>query len=961
MGRFRLIGCPAGFQTQNTSHDTQRCHPCLESQYIIDPDTDTCQRCPPGLVCNGNNWVVPIVENSTWEAQDGVYKLTSCPTGFRKISTEGEWDQHKCEPCADGTECVLDVCDTCTVCTAGKYKDTPGTQACRACPPNTYNPDINSKALANCQACPSGSETGGLDGQTEASACQCGDRLYLKNPAGSGGIFSCANCPRGAVCADGSCALRNADFNCSDGTSIVGDWVINNSTGSYDLRSCPAGYETWTTQEQGSEEMQQCHKCLESQYIIDPDLYACQKCPPGLKCKGDSEVVPVVKKSTWTADDGVYKLTACPTGYRKLSTEGGWDQHKCEPCADGTECVLDVCDTCTACTAGKYKDAPGTQACRACPPNTYNPDINSKALANCQACPSGSETGGLDGQTEASACQCGDRLYLKNPAGSGGIFSCANCPRGAVCADGSCALRNADFNCSDGTSIVGDWVINNSTGSYDLRSCPAGYETWTTQEQGSEEMQQCHKCLESQYIIDPDLYACQKCPPGLKCKGDSEVVPVVKKSTWTADDGVYKLTACPTGYRKLSTEGGWDQHKCEPCADGTECVLDVCDTCTACTAGKYKDAPGTQACRACPRNTYNPDTNSKALSSCRSCPAGADTGGRDGQTDPDSCTCGYLYYMIESVDAHVTTSTCSPCPIGGICMESGIEKGRCAFNLVNESRRCSIKGDWQRSPIDGRVQVLNCPAGNLVVNTSGHDFQTCEQCAQGKYTVDPFSGACHVCPASATCWNGAPPIFGASKVAGSIDIDLPEDSEEPVIRKALASKFGVKEWQISLLARARRTARKISFQLVASKEGMSSVEARFDAYGVVREYKHNLGEPIAAGEKWEELGGMFLLRSCPPGHQLINTTNDGALDVDGQRCSKCQPNTYIVDQMRPCVKCPKGATCLDGVQFVSNAPGSEWEMERADNGGLQRRIASCPVGYKMQREHRIPDADDCIR
>ena len=294
-------------------------------------------------------------------------------------------------------------------------------------------------------------------------------------------------------------------------------------------------------------------------------------------------------------------------------------------------------------------------------------------------------------------------------------------------------------------------------------------------------------------------------------------------------------------------------------------------------------------------------------------------------------------------------------------MESGIEKGRCAFNLVNKSRRCSIKGDWQRSPIDGRVQLLNCPAGNLVVNTSGHDFQTCEQCAQGKYTVDPFSGACHVCPPSATCWNGAPPIFGAIKVAGSIDMDLPEDSEEPEIRKALGSKFGVKEWQISLLARRRRTARKISFQLVASKEGISSVEARFDAYGVVREYKHDMGEPIAPGEKWEELGGMLLLRSCPPGHQLINTTNDGALDVDGQRCSKCQPNTYIVDQMHPCVKCPKGATCLDGVQFVSNAPGSEWEMERVGNGGLQWRIASCPAGYKMQREHQIPDADDCIK
>ena len=101
----------------------------------------------------------------------------------------------------------------------------------------------------------------------------------------------------------------------------------SSSTGAYELTSCPAGYEMRTTEEQGSADLQQCHKCLPSEYIIDPDLYACRKCPPGLTCKGDSQVVPVVKNSNWTADNGVYKLITCPTGYSKVSNEDELDQH----------------------------------------------------------------------------------------------------------------------------------------------------------------------------------------------------------------------------------------------------------------------------------------------------------------------------------------------------------------------------------------------------------------------------------------------------------------------------------------------------------------------------------------------------------------------------------------------------------------------------------------------------------
>jgi hypothetical protein len=56
-GVYRVISCPAGSQLINStagtsqgifSNSLQQCKACLPGQYIIDPDTDTCQECPPG-------------------------------------------------------------------------------------------------------------------------------------------------------------------------------------------------------------------------------------------------------------------------------------------------------------------------------------------------------------------------------------------------------------------------------------------------------------------------------------------------------------------------------------------------------------------------------------------------------------------------------------------------------------------------------------------------------------------------------------------------------------------------------------------------------------------------------------------------------------------------------------------------------------------------------------------------
>ncbi len=56
-GIFKLVSCPKGTEllnsTMGTSYGTfaaafQQCKPCGEGKYIIDPNRDECQDCPPG-------------------------------------------------------------------------------------------------------------------------------------------------------------------------------------------------------------------------------------------------------------------------------------------------------------------------------------------------------------------------------------------------------------------------------------------------------------------------------------------------------------------------------------------------------------------------------------------------------------------------------------------------------------------------------------------------------------------------------------------------------------------------------------------------------------------------------------------------------------------------------------------------------------------------------------------------
>ena len=204
---------------------------------------------------------------------------------------------------------------------------------------------------------------------------------------------------------------------CSDGTMIVGDWVAEGEQGQYILKSCPDGYEMITTDEAESADLQECSKCPRKlTYILRPNEDACQECPPGLHCSGDSKLNPVTVNATWVFNGSTFKLESCPYGYSAVSInhEGVLaSEQQCTPCEKGRECTTPPCTACSECKAGYYKSAVSTEACVPCPENTYGDsdgyekgEVDRTQPGYCKACPAGSDTNTTTGQTSFEACKC---------------------------------------------------------------------------------------------------------------------------------------------------------------------------------------------------------------------------------------------------------------------------------------------------------------------------------------------------------------------------------------------------------------------------------------------------------------------------------------------------------------------------------------------------------------------------
>ena len=397
---------------------------------------------------------------------------------------------------------------------------------CRICPAGYVlypdNPDSKLSVVgpASCKLCPSGT--------------------YSVSPLAGYKTPGCLNCPAGGECMKGGADVHFA----------IGDWMVYK--GMFVLFNCPAHHQLvnstdGTSRGVFSHDSQQCKPCDSSEYIINPNVGSCQKCPKGARCAFDLSCSlrrpnPLLFScpddeqiiGNWTVDAsyavGGLTLTKCPSSHTLIST---------------LEAGSVELQQCRECNPGQYIVIPETQ-------------------------------------------------------------DCLVCPTGALCPDLSCALRNPPtFRCPQGEMIVGEWKVKNSTNMYVLVSCPAGHTLISSFDSGSNDLQQCKRCPVSQYIIHPDTDECQSCPKGALCP---DFTCALRNSTplncpgldsiigrWEVSGYVYKLVECPPGTQLLNSTSGTssgtfsaDIQQCKPCLSGTYIISPNSDQCQQCPPGWHQ-------------------------------------------------------------------------------------------------------------------------------------------------------------------------------------------------------------------------------------------------------------------------------------------------------------------------------------------------------------------------------------
>ena len=125
--KYLLNSCPRGFSKKGVDKVLEELMVCTECNrvlhFILDPNLHDCQRCPPGLICHGNEVTSPVVAGSEWSIQGAIMRLHACPTGY-KVWPALERGQlfdavihaplQECAVCPEGMECTLDRCLNCT-------------------------------------------------------------------------------------------------------------------------------------------------------------------------------------------------------------------------------------------------------------------------------------------------------------------------------------------------------------------------------------------------------------------------------------------------------------------------------------------------------------------------------------------------------------------------------------------------------------------------------------------------------------------------------------------------------------------------------------------------------------------------------------------------------------------------------------------------------------------------------
>jgi len=175
--------------------------------------------------------------------------------------------------------------------------------------------------------------------------------------------------------------------------------------------------------------------------------------------------------------------------------------------------------------------------------------------------------------------------------------------------------------------------------------------------------------------------------------------------------------------------------------------------------------------------------------------------------------------------------------------------------------------------------------------TSGPDAGPCDPCPLGMYKEVAGSHACSACPVDTYSTTE-----GADSAA--VCISCPPRSST----KGAAGRGSALSCECVTNAYPRVSSGPA--ECLPCPKGALCTGGDCALQNVVNGLALCAGDADAILGKWSPgPEGMYVLISCPPGHQIVNTTHIV------QQCKPCEPSTYIVDVLKPCSSCPLGASC----------------------------------------------------
>ena len=641
----------------------------------------------------------------------------------------------------------------CKACPQGSFKNLAGSSACIKCPLNSYSP-MASKGSSACLC------NAGFSG-ADCVACSSGK---FKDARGNS---ECSDCPSRAISRVAS--ARVAD--CVAGVKLPGE-----------NGQCSEGY----TGALGGP----CNACPQGTFKEIIGSAACSKCPAG----SDSPMASVDIQSCscnagYTGDDGG-ACEACPVGTFK-ETPGGAECSSCPSDSASSPGSISIVDCvagtqvpgpgglcrkgytgptdgpCNACAAGTYKEAPGSDACTDCPPNSVS-SAGSEDVSACEA--NSGYTGpvppllpsavGKNGGKGEGIIACPIGTYKSDK----GSMACSVCPANSETA----AVASVDvFACKAKPGFTGPdggpftqcplGTFKDSLGSDACSECPADTSSAPASDNAASCVPlsmapnvagecapgysgpiggPCRACVQGTFKDVRGSEACSRCPMNsISPIASSDSAACECNIGFTRADGI-ACSACAAGtYKDVIGSAS-----CSSCpvdsisgaasVSEAECVAataaanargecregytgSIGGPCIACVQGTFKNVAGSGSCQGCPENSMSPMASSDASA----CTCNAGHTGSSGHT----CTaCAAGTYK----DA-VGTGSCSSCPSGLVSAVASTSSADCLIATLdpNELGECGV---GYTGPIGG----------------------PCNACAQGTFKDTVGSAACTECPAN---------------------------------------------------------------------------------------------------------------------------------------------------------------------------------------------------------------------